>query len=160
MTTTGKHLLVSGKLLFTFVYSFSWEIWKICQTLNLASLKASSHHSHATFNGAHSEMRNIQRPDLRWGTNRAGDCSPWAAASYLQHFSLCAECSGHAHCSHVLVPEQQLAQPQQLCNSGFLSLCETSLCPSLLCAVQENVFSWPCWFRLLLIPQWCCSDPH
>lgn len=69
-------------------------------------------------------------------------------AAFLLHCfpaALWPECSGHAHCSYVLVPEQKLAQPQPLCNSDFLGLSQVSLCLGFLCTVQGSVFSWHCW---------------
>lgn len=146
-------------------------MWKICQVLNLANLKASSHlrSSHATLNGAHSEIRNSQRPDLRWGTNCAGECLHWAAFSYLQDSCFTA--------AQLLCGQSALAM-----HTATMSLCliKSWHSPNHF-AIQTSwlsvrlLYAWASfaqykevsflgtaagWFRLLLISQWCCSDPH
>lgn len=134
--------------------------------LKLASLKASSHlrNTHATFNGAHSEMGNVQTPGLRWGTSCAGECwHCWAASqpALLLRGSLCPECSGHATAATSLCLSTGWHSPSNSAiQASQVSVRLLYACAS--CALYKKMYflgTAAGSFRLLLVPWWCCSDP-
>lgn len=110
--------------------------------LNRASL-TSSHlrNSHATFDGAHSEMRNIQRPDLRWGTNHAGECSHWAEL-HTCSVSRCVQSALAMHAAAMSLCLNRSPNNSAIHTSGVSVRLLYAL--NFLCTAQENVFSWPC----------------
>lgn len=136
--------------------------------LKLASLKASSHlrNSHATFNGGCSEMRNIQRPEVRnkscrWMLALGSSFTP---AAFL--LPLLLSCPGvqSALPVHIAATSVCLSTGWHSPNNFAIQTAQVSVRLLYACAscAQENVFSGHCCcsFRLLLVPQWCCSDPR